>query len=119
MPSVSRHLDKTHFIASATMPGDARVQKGTLWSKTSSNELYICTAITPSIAFALLTGGSGAPTGSSYVVISADGTLTDERVLTAGANISITDNGPGGTVVIAASLAGGGGDNEIMEWLGL
>lgn len=48
-------------------------------------------------------GGSssgGAPVGGTYIVVSADGTLTDERVLTAGTGISITDNGAGGTIVI-------------------
>jgi hypothetical protein len=118
MPGLSRAQDKTHFIAAATQPADGRVQLGTLWSKTSSNELYICIGLAP-VTFQLLTGGSGAPVGSKYVIIGpADGTLTDERVLTAGANVTITDNGPGSTVVIAAS-GGGGTDNEILEWLGL
>ena len=54
-------------------------------------------------------GGGGAPTDASYVVIGADSTLTDERVLTAGSNITITDGGAGGNVTIAASGGGGGG----------
>jgi hypothetical protein len=56
--------------------------------------------------------GGGAPTNASYVVLGADGTLTDERVLTAGANISVTDAGAGSTVTIAFTgvlpLANGG-----------
>ena len=51
-------------------------------------------------------GGGGAPTNAQYVVLSADGTLTNERVLTAGTNVTLTDNGAGGTLVVAAS--GGG-----------
>jgi len=47
--------------------------------------------------------GSAAPVDATYVVMSLNGTLTQERVLTAGANITITDNGANGTVVIAAS----------------
>lgn len=54
-------------------------------------------------------GGGGAPTNASYVVIGLNGTLTAERVLTAGAGISITDGGAGGNVTIAAT--GGGGAN--------
>lgn len=54
-------------------------------------------------------GGGGAPTNASYVVIALNGTLTAERVLTAGAGISITDGGAGGNVTIAAT--GGGGVN--------
>jgi hypothetical protein len=106
MPGFQQAFDKTHFIASASQPADGRVQLGTLWSKTSSNELYFCTALGP-VTFTLLTGGSGAPVGSRYVVIGpADGTLTDERVLTAGTNITLTDGGAGGAITIDA--AGGG-----------
>lgn len=51
-------------------------------------------------------GGGGAPTNAQYVVLTADGTLSDERVLTAGANVTVTDGGAGSTVTVAA-LAGG------------
>lgn len=111
-------IDKTHWVSIST-PNDNRIVKGSLWSKASTGELYICTAIAP-VVFTLLTGGSGAPVGSRYVIIGpADGTLTDERVLTAGANITITDNGPGGTVVIAGAAGGAGSADETLGWLGL
>ena len=48
-------------------------------------------------------GGGGAPTGAEYVVISANGSLTAERVLTAGTNITITDGGANGNVTIATT----------------
>ena len=48
-------------------------------------------------------GGSGAPTSAQYVVLSADGTLTDERVLTAGTGITITDAGAGSTVTVGVT----------------
>jgi len=50
----------------------------------------------------------GAPTNASYVVLGLDGTLTNERVLSAGSNITITDNGAGGTLVISSSGGSGG-----------
>jgi len=50
-----------------------------------------------------------APSDESYVVLSATSDLSNERVLTAGANITITDGGAGGNVTIAASGGGGGG----------
>jgi hypothetical protein len=50
-----------------------------------------------------------APPDSSYLVLSADNGLANERVLTAGANITLTDSGPGGTLTIAATGGGGGG----------
>lgn len=48
-------------------------------------------------------GGGGAPTGSSYVTVSADATLTAERRLVAGAGITLTDGGANSTMTIAAS----------------
>ncbi|MEZ6330583.1 MAG: hypothetical protein R3B12_01050 [Candidatus Saccharimonadales bacterium] len=65
-------------------------------------------------------GGSGtAPVGASYLTLGLDGTLTNERVLTAGTNISISDGGANGsltvgltntslTVTAGTSLSGGG-----------
>ena len=46
-------------------------------------------------------GGGGAPTDAEYVVLSLDGTLTDERTLAAGAGLSIADAGAGGNVSLA------------------
>ena len=48
-------------------------------------------------------GGGGAPTGASYVTLGTDGTLTSERVLTAGDGISLTDAGAGSTLTVAAT----------------
>lgn len=53
-------------------------------------------------------GGGGAPTGAEYVVLSTDGTLTNERVLTAGSGITLTDAGAGSTLTIEATGGGGG-----------
>lgn len=43
-----------------------------------------------------------------YVVLAADGNIANERVLTAGSGISITDGGAGSTVTIAATGGGSG-----------
>jgi hypothetical protein len=50
-----------------------------------------------------------APNTAPYILASSNGNLTSGRVLTAGGNVTITDNGPGNTIVISA--AGGGGGN--------
>jgi len=55
-----------------------------------------------------IAGGGGAPTSATYVTLSTNATLTNERVLTAGAGISIVDAGAGSTVTISASGGGGG-----------
>lgn len=44
---------------------------------------------------------------SNYVTIGNDANLTNERALTAGSGISITDNGANSTVVVAATGSGG------------
>jgi hypothetical protein len=46
----------------------------------------------------------GAPVGAEYVVMSLDATLTDERVLTAGTGILITDGGANGPVTLAVDF---------------
>lgn len=48
------------------------------------------------------TGGTGAPTDASYVVMGANAVLAAERVLTAGSGIGIVDGGPNGPVTISA-----------------
>jgi hypothetical protein len=94
-------FDKTHFISSDE-PTDGRVQVGSLWSDSDSGELYICTSVDP-ITFTLLVGGSGAPVGASFLTLGLNGTLTSERVLTAGTGISFTDGGANSTLTINAT----------------
>lgn len=49
--------------------------------------------------------GGGAPTNASYVTLTNNGTLTSERVLTAGAGITVTDAGANNTVTISTVAA--------------
>lgn len=48
---------------------------------------------------------SYAPVSSQYVTLATDGTLTNERVLTAGSGITVTDAGAGSTVTVAVGGA--------------
>lgn len=52
------------------------------------------------IAHGVIGGGSGAPTGAQYLVLAADGTLTAERVFTAGQNVSVVDSGAGAAYTV-------------------
>ncbi len=58
-------------------------------------------------------GAVGAPTGASYVTLATNGTLTSERVLTAGTGITLTDGGAGSTITVAAS--GGSAGLVLLE----
>lgn len=48
---------------------------------------------------------AGAPADVQYVTLATNATLTNERVLTAGAGITVTDGGAGSTVTIASTIA--------------
>jgi hypothetical protein len=48
-------------------------------------------------------GGGGAPATASYLTLGTDGTLTSERVLTAGTGITLTDAGAGSTLTVAVT----------------
>jgi hypothetical protein len=50
-------------------------------------------------------GGGGAPTNAQYVTLATNATLTQERVLTAGTGITLTDGGAGGNLTIEAAGA--------------
>ena len=51
-------------------------------------------------------GGGGAPTDASYVVLGANAGLSDERVLQGTLPITITDGGIGGNVTIGVNTFG-------------
>lgn len=50
---------------------------------------------------------SAAPLGSSYIVVSSDETLTNERSLTAGNGITITDGGVNSSITVSGKFLGG------------
>jgi len=69
-------------------------------------------------------GGGGAPVGAEYLVLTADPTLTDERVFTAGTGISVVDGGAGGAFTVSvdatwaeilANGAASGGTSPIIS----
>jgi hypothetical protein len=64
-------------------------------------------------------GGGGAPTNAQYVTLATNGTLTGERVLTAGTGITITDAGAGSTVTIAATGGSGLTQAEVLARVSL
>lgn len=55
-------------------------------------------------------GGGGAPANATYLTLSLDGTLTNERVFTPGATLGAVDGGAGGlyTLDIASGVVGAG-----------
>jgi hypothetical protein len=72
------------------------------WGYTvDTKDFYI--ADTPT-TWQLISGASGNPSvDAQYITLSLDATLTNERVLTAGTNITLVDGGPGSTLTISAA----------------
>ena len=56
-------------------------------------------------------GAASAPVGAQYLVLSADATLTNERILTAGTGITFVDGGAGGTLTINGASTSGWTDD--------
>jgi hypothetical protein len=54
---------------------------------------------------AIVTGSGGGDASPSFVVISSTGSLTNERVLAAGAGLSLVDGGPNGNVTLSLNQA--------------
>jgi hypothetical protein len=104
-------------ISGATFTGPVKFNQGLSGSLTSLSDgtpyllagasVSITTGANGSITISSTGGGGGSGDAfASYVVMSATGSLTAERVLTAGSGISITDGGAGGNVVISANTSG-------------
>jgi hypothetical protein len=69
--------------ATAPTPGQVLYFNGSEWVPTSTT--------------------GGAPVDSQFIVVSADGILVNERVLSGGTNITITDNGAGASLELGLS----------------
>ena len=56
-------------------------------------------------AVTISASGGGAPTDAKYVTLSTNSTLSDERVLTAGTGIDLTDGGAGSTATLSVDVS--------------
>jgi len=83
--------DDADFNQAATFPDKIKAQG----APTDSDDVLRLTEV----------GGGGpvAPEDATYLVVSLDGDLSQERVLTAGTGISIVDGGANGAVTISAT----------------
>lgn len=57
-----------------------------------------------------------APGDAAYALVTASDELSAGRVITAGANVTVTDGGAGSTVTIASTGGGGGGGGTPCGW---
>lgn len=93
-------------LSSAT-DDNTMVGNGTTWQSkalpsctdTGGNHLNYDTATNTFSCGTSNSGTSGAPTGAQYVVMALDGTLSAERVLTAGTALDLSDTGANGSAV--------------------
>jgi hypothetical protein len=70
------------------------------------------------LEFIPASASGGAPATAQYLTLALDGTLSNERVLTAGTNVSFVDGGPNGTLTINATGGSGtpGGSNTQIQF---
>ena len=116
--NVNRTTNTVAYLSGERVRKIAAINANTSSVTLTTGETFRCvgSATTLQAAFNAIPG-PGAPTDAEYVVLSANGSLSDERVLTAGTGISIVDGGAGSTVTISSS-GGGGGSNVIWKWDG-
>ncbi len=76
---------------------------GKIYVKSSDSKLYYRNDSGTEFDLTAAHSG-GAPVDAQYLVLSANGTLSNERVITAGNGISLTDAGAGSTLTISASI---------------
>jgi hypothetical protein len=88
-----------------------------MWMDTNGGTptLKTSTSVSPAV-WSTVGAAGGAPTNASYLTLSLDGTLSNERVLTAGTNISFVDGGANGTLTINASGSGSSTFYGITKW---
>lgn len=101
---VNAHHSQTHTLASHTQ-GSNKIfmTNGSVFTEIAlgtSGTYLKSQGVGMDLTWDTPAGGGGAPTDAEYVVLSTDSTLTDERVLTAGSGITITDAGAGSTVTV-------------------
>lgn len=106
---IARATDGTFVGLAAPSDDVALIGNGTTWQDktipdcvdTGGNHLNY-TASTNTLSCGTSGGaGGGAPADAQYVTLATDATLTQERVLTAGNYIDVTDGGAGTTVTVA------------------
>jgi hypothetical protein len=98
-PPAQREIVKVTSLSGSTYTV-VRAQDGTtaqIWSTGAVIELRMCAAACND----LIAAGGGAPASSSYVVIGADAGLSNERILTGSATVSVTDGGANNPVTLA------------------
>lgn len=118
--NVNRTTSTVAYLSGERVRKIAAINANTSSVTLTTGETFRCvgSATTLQATFNAIPGpGGGAPTDAEYVVLSANGSLSDERVLTAGTGISIVDGGAGNTVTIS-STGGGGGSQSVSAFHG-
>lgn len=91
----------------AAMPQEDPIQVGSMWVDTSGvATLKVCTSVSPYTFAEITGGGGGAPTDAEYIVATANGSLSAERVLTDTTSIVWDDAIAGQMKATRAALTG-------------
>jgi len=107
LPAAANHnlLSATHSDTTAAAPvaGDILYADATpKWTKLPKGDDDDVLTLKAGIPSWEVGGGAAAPANAQYVTLAVDGTLSAERVLTAGTGIKLTDGGAGSTITTAA-----------------
>lgn len=95
-------LTLTHNATSLILPGAANITTAandTAIFRSLGSGNWLCISYKKADGTAVV--GGSAPGDASYITLGTNGTLTNERVLTAGSGVTLTDAGAGSTVTIA------------------
>jgi len=92
-------------VASASAMPTPQEGTGSLYVKATDNKIYFKNdgGTEYNLTDTGGGGGGGAPTDAQYVTLAANGDLSNERILTAGNGLTLTDNGAGSTVVLTVT----------------
>lgn len=92
-------------VASASAMPTPQEGTGSLYVKATDNKIYFKNdgGTEYNLTDTGGGGGGGAPTDAQYVTLAANGDLSNERILTAGNGMTLTDNGAGSTVVLTVT----------------
>lgn len=99
----------TLTAGAGTVAGSTNLTGSPCINLVAGTNITLTGALPNEITIASAGGGGGAPTDAQYVVLTADATLTDERILTAGDGVDLVDAGAGASITVSTDVKANSG----------